>query len=164
MVTLFSHEFLNYFGPYSCAFSEIPFMSSNFDSKWSSRLDCFLIEGETGFLLEVKGSKSKKSLFESIDDDLARIYSKSLVSSFKEMTEKRGHLLPRRMYGLVLADMWQRDNKISDATSIDLWSYAKQSSDFPHIKRINTWQKPIGLYDEYHHYLIGGWTALLDFE
>lgn len=164
LITIFSHEFLNKFGDSACVFSEIPFMGSKNDNKWQARLDGFFIEGDNGYFLEAKGSNSKEKLFQSIDNDLKRIHSIELLESFNNMVDQRRHVLPTKLYGLVIADSWQHKNCNSSESQHTLWDSNNFPDRYSYLHKITTWTKPTGYYDNYRHHLLGGWTDEIEFK
>lgn len=166
LITLFSHEFLKVFAGDACAYSEIPFMKKDQekdDNAWQARLDGFLIAGDSGFLLEAKGSRSLDYLFASIDGDIDRISSRELRLSFHAMADERGTALPENMYGLIIADCWQHESRAHATTPDLLWVSSALPEKYKYLNEIHRWAMPLSNYDGHQHYLLGGWTDKLEF-
>lgn len=162
LITLFCHEFLNYFGSKACAYTEIPFMGGAGGNGWQARLDGFLIEGENGYVLEAKGSLSADSLFSAINADVNRINSRNLGKSLSEMF--RGNPEPMNMYGLVIADCWRHEKKLDDGAQFDRWVSDDIVGEYPHLGKLNRRVMPLGVYDGYRHHLLYGWSDPLVFD
>lgn len=162
LITLFCHEFLNYFGSKACAYTEIPFMGDSDSDAWQARLDGFLVESENGYVLEAKGSLSADSLFSAISSDVKRINSRSLGRSLSEMF--RGNREPRRIYGLVIADCWRNEKKLDDSAQAERWVSDDIVVNYPHLGNLNRRMMQLGAYDGYQHYLLYGWSDALNFD
>lgn len=113
----FSHKF-----PNANIYTEIPFIGAN-SNHWNCRLDLYIDNGDTGYIIEVKGSQAKDSLFELIDEDIARIKSSELKQSFEKMSKKGK--LPDRIVGVVIADCWGGKNKINNIQEDRWYQYYK---------------------------------------
>ncbi|KZY75188.1 hypothetical protein A3740_15800 [Oleiphilus sp. HI0068] len=159
LITLLAHEFLCQY-PNGIAYTEIPFTPPEDDS-WKSRLDAYMATSEFGLLVEAKGSKSRVELFKSIEEDLTRIYSPKLKSSFAEMAIgnckksklNRSYILPKSMHGLIVADCWSEDT-------------AKAWEENPYFNNpcfnLITKALPMGEYGGYKYFILYAITEQLD--
>lgn len=153
LITLISHEFLKQ-NPEGIAFSELPFITPNGNDDWSSRLDAYLATETEGFLVEGKGSQPKDFLFQLIENDLGRIYSKELKTSFTKMATagERMYQVPKKVSGLIIADCWH-------ASSAKQWNNNHLlKCQFPLLSELSTKSYFVGTYDNYSYYILAGQT------
>jgi hypothetical protein len=160
LITLLSHEFLTKFNDDDrcIAYSEIPFKSQDDPTKWSSRLDAYLANSDTAYLVEAKSSRRREHLVADIRVDLDRIFHPHTKDSFIEMASKddRQYLFPKDIYGLIIADFWS----LSDKTP---WfsTAAEFENCFLPEHHVKATIEKVGAYGRYDYFVILAQTAKL---
>jgi hypothetical protein len=160
LVTLLSHEFLTKFDydDRCIAYSEIPFKSKGDPAKWSSRLDAYLANSDTAYLVEAKSSRHKEHLVADIRADLDRIIHPHTKDSFIEMASKddRQYLFPKDIYGLVIADFWSLAGKTPWFSTV-----AEFENCFLPEHHLKATIEKVDTYGRYDYFLILAHTAKL---
>lgn len=155
LITNFAIAFSQKF-PNANIYTEIPFKC--YKNQWKCRLDLYIENEDVGYIIEVKGSQAKDTLFELIEEDIKRIKSKELIESFKNMSEQASSTLPKKMIGLILADCWGGINK-TENIQLERWKgyYNYLNQDFENIHKLKAiFYKQINLNSKYPYHIIGG--------
>ena len=155
LITLFSHEFLKSF-PDGLAFTEVPFQKGDNTGSdyWSARLDGYFATASFGVFLEAKGSSNGEQFFEAIEADLVRIQSEGLKKSFEEMAARGRGVLPASLYGIVIADCWQK-------SQAEKWSKKVFNKEFKSIQKAKTTvYRGIDFDGKWQHYILACFVIL----
>lgn len=128
LITNFAIAFVTKF-PKANVYTEVPFSpelpkEDNAESKpvkWNCRADLYIENGDSGYIIEAKGSQKGETLFDLIENDIKRLKSDGLRRSFIDMA-KEGQNLPKNMYGIIIADYWgTKKQNPNDNTFINQW-------------------------------------------
>ena len=122
------------------------------------RLDGFLANSSTAYLVETKGSLSLPNLLEEIEKDLDRIYNDAFKDSFRRMASEgdRGYTFPANIRGLILSDCWRDEVALSWENNSGL------VCKYPRITSLSKRAVKVGDYGGYPYYLLAGVTGPIE--
>ena len=87
---------------------------------WQNRLDLYIDNGDTGYIIEAKGSQQNDKLFSLIDDDIARIKSIEMKKSFKSMRKTK---IPQKIISDILTETNTPNGKYEILKTIKAFNY-----------------------------------------
>lgn len=155
LVNLLSNAFLEKFDC-GLAYAEIPFQSAK--GKWDCRLDAFLANEESAYLVEAKGLGENPNRLGLVEQDLERAHSQLLRESFGEMAggNGRNYTMPPNVSGIVIADCWC-------AAIADQWRNNRDlRGTYPRIAALSTLALKAGAFGSFDYFILVGQTAPLD--
>lgn len=116
LVTNFAIEFVKTFPKNDVnVYTEVPFKCIG-ETKGQCHIDLYIQNEDVGYLIEAKGNISGIKFLKEINKDIARIKSDELHNSFLDILtflnkrSNRNVTLPKKMYGVIIADYWASKN------------------------------------------------------
>jgi hypothetical protein len=161
LITNFAIAFVQKF-PNANVYTEIPFMCNEENNHWKCRLDLYIENGDTGYIVEAKGSQASDSLFELIEEDIKRIKSVEkpykLKESFEIMADKACAELPEKLVGVVIADCWGGKDKSNNIQEERWFRYHQTETDrFKNINQLeNIFSNRVKIRSDYQYHILTG--------